>query len=216
MGTKCEWRTLRHSHSIDEMKTRHSSFAALLLVLLFTFSVVQPVLAHGGDPRLEISSESLSPGASLDIRGVDFEFEEQVVLTLIGPQVELPLGTVIADAEGIFFLTLALPHDLTEGAYVIRATTDDHILDSPEIKVWGSANLGGGEEGQREEADGLLIAIPTAAPDVPTPMLSSNVSTEPAAVTETLVEQRSSIPYVWIAAGVVAVLVLGLLLRSRK
>ena len=131
-----------------------------ILVVVISFFFTQPAFAHGDEPRIEISADSLNPGALLEIRGVDFEFEEQVTLSLVGPQSETALGSVNADVEGIFQLGIALPTDLIEGTYFIRAITDDHMIESPPIAVWGTAQLGGGEEGAWEEGDGLLAPMP--------------------------------------------------------
>jgi len=193
------------------MKTLRFLYASWIFVLLLALVFVQPVLADGDEPRLEISAESLNPGSVLDIRGVDFEFEEEVVLVLIGPQVEFPLGTVIADVEGVFLVTAALPLELTEGTYVIRATTDDHVLDSPQITVWGTADLGGGEDGLRGEEDGLLAPMPTYDPN-----FSSTPIMESAASEESVPAHNSMTPLWWIAAGIGIVLLLGLLIGAKK
>lgn len=135
-------------------------------VVLLAFLLAQPVSAHGGDPRIEINTGRLNPGAVLDIRGVDFEFEETVTLALVGAQSEIPFGTVLADVEGLFLLTLTLPVDLPEGTYVLRATTDDHVVESPQIIVSGAAIIESGGQGEREEDDALLAPMPTYAPGV--------------------------------------------------
>lgn len=132
-----------------------------IFVFLVALLLAQPVSAHGGDPRVEISTDRLNPGSVLEIRGVGFEFEEQVTLALIGPQIEIPLGTAIGDAEGIFLVTISLPVDLAEGIYVVHAVTADHVVESPEIMVWGAAQVEPPEESQRTEEDALLAPMPT-------------------------------------------------------
>ena len=181
-----------------------------IIVLLLALVFARPVSAHGDDPRIEISAERLNPGSVLDVRGVDFEFEEEVVLVLAGPQVEVPLGTVIADTEGIFLLTITLPTELVEGAYVIRGTTDDHVVDSFPLTIWGTAALGGGEEGPREEEDGLLAPMPTFAPS------GSIAVAEVASPVESPPPETSSIPLVWIAAGIGIILLLGLIIKVKR
>jgi len=135
-------------------------------VFLLGFYFARPVFAHGSEPRLEINPERLNPGAILEIRGVDFEVDEQIILILVGSQSETGLSTVAADADGVFLLSVSLPTDLVEGTYLIHATTDDHSLDSPPFTVWGSASLGGNEEGQRTDEEGLLAPMPTTVPEV--------------------------------------------------
>ncbi|HSB02011.1 MAG TPA: hypothetical protein VLE49_15285 [Anaerolineales bacterium] len=164
---------------------RKITFAFLQYISVFIFALCLPqsVFAHGGEPRLEISAERLKPGSVLEIRGVDFEFEEEISLALIGSQVEIPVGTMLGDAEGVFLLTITLPNDLAEGTYTVRATTDDHTVVSPQITVWGTAMLGDEEEGQRAEEDSLLAPIPTFAPGVaPVGVSQAAVQPEPQVV----------------------------------
>jgi len=185
-----------------------TTFLGFILVLLISLLIAKPVSAHGDEPRIEISAERLIPGSLLEIRGVDFEFEEEVTLALIGTHYELPLSIVTADTEGIFLVTITLPADLTEGAYVIRATTDDHMVESAKLTILGTANLGGGEESEQE--DGLLGPMATSAAEVPTALSQS------AAPVENVPPQGTWKPIVWIAAGMGIIVMLGLLQRGRK
>jgi hypothetical protein len=135
------------------------------LVVPFASWFAQPALAHGGEPRLEISPGRASPGGVVDIRGVDFEFEEQISLALIGPDFEVAMGELTADSEGAFLQTVTLPVELKEGTYHFRAITDDHQIQSPAILVSGPAILNeGGGQGERGEDDGLLAPMPTSVP----------------------------------------------------
>ena len=132
-----------------------------MLISILAFYIVYPVLAHGDEPRLEISAERINPGETVDVRGVDFEFEELVILTLISSGYELSLGEVTADTEGIFLLTIILPPDLAEDIYYFRAVTDDHEILSPALTVAGPAIIEGeGGEGQRDEDDPLQALDP--------------------------------------------------------
>ncbi|HLO28867.1 MAG TPA: hypothetical protein VK249_07025 [Anaerolineales bacterium] len=162
---------------------RKIAFAFLLCIFISLFALLfaQPVSADGGEPRLEIGAERLNPGSVLEIRGVDFEMEEEISLALIGSQVEIPLGTVTSDFEGIFKLALTLPADLTEGRYTVRATTNDHLVDSPGITVWGIAQVQDPEGGQREQEDGLLAPMPTHSPGLVSTPLPQRIALETSA-----------------------------------
>ena len=139
------------------------------VILIFHLVVLQAfvALAHGGEPRLEISVGSLNPGGVVEVRGVDFESEELVTFSLIGDMFELPLGEIVADTDGIFLQIIALPTDLAAGTYNFPAVTDDHEILSPALLVQGSAIISeAGGQGEPDEDDGLLAPMPTFAPGV--------------------------------------------------
>ena len=138
-----------------------------ILCLSLAIFIPTTALAHGDSPRLEISVERINPGGVVEVRGVDFEPEEQISFALIGTDVEIPLGEIIADTDGIFLQIVTLPSELKEGAYYFRAVTDDHQVISPTLTVFGAAILEGeGGQGPREEEDGLLAPMPTFLPAV--------------------------------------------------
>jgi hypothetical protein len=120
------------------------------------------------EPRLEISMERQIPGEVVDLRGVAFGMEDSVALALIGSDVELSLGEVVANGEGEFIYIVVLPTDLTAGEYYFRATTSHHWVLSPPLTVWGTAIEEGGGQGPRDEEDGLLAPMPTLAPALAT------------------------------------------------
>jgi hypothetical protein len=140
------------------------SFVIVLLVSLF---VVPHASAHGRTPRLEISAERINPGGVLDIRGVEFDYEELVTLYVERQGIVVSLGEVNADLEGIFIHTIVLPSDLPAGEYTIRGVTEHHDVLSSTFSVQGPAisNEGGGQ-GPRDDDDGLLAPMPTYAPGV--------------------------------------------------
>jgi hypothetical protein len=150
------------------------SFVIILLLSLF---VVPPASAHGRTPRLEISAERMNPGGVLDIRGVEFDYEEVVTLYMERQGIVVSLGEVNADLEGIFIHTIILPSDLPSGEYSIRGVTEHHDVLSPVFSVQGQAVAGeGGGQGERDDDDGLLAPMPTYAPGV-----VPGVVTQPAA-----------------------------------
>jgi hypothetical protein len=186
--------------------TFKNSLAFFVIIFLLCFT--SPALAHGGEPRLEISADKLNPGSALDIRGVDFEFEEHITLDLVSPQTVIPFGTVLADTEGVFLLTITLPADTAEGTYIIRATTDDHVVESASITISGSADVEEGE--QREPEEPLLAPMPTVVAGVSTAVPFTSPSTDGAA------KPTSSTLYVWIAVAIGIVVIASLLFRRRR
>lgn len=145
-----------------------STFAFLLLSTILLISVIptHDAFAHATDPRLEINIDRIIPGGVIDLRGVAFDYEEVVTLTLIGAQSELPFGEVIADTEGVFLHIVTLPSDLPEGTYYFRGITSHHYVLSPALTVQGNAIPAEGEEERWEEEDPLPFAIPTYPPGV--------------------------------------------------
>jgi hypothetical protein len=181
-----------------------------LLILFVTLLFVQPVSAGGHGPRIDISTDRLNPGDTLDIRGVDFEYEEIVVLDLVSPQAAIPFGTVLADVEGVFLLTITLPVDIAEGTYVIRATTeDDIVVESAQITVWGAADLGGGEYRDREERSSLLVPMPTH-------VLAESTSVAQMEYSDTVPDSKSSAPIAGIALFLGAVLIIAIVRVARR
>jgi hypothetical protein len=142
-------------------------FLQSIFSFILALYVAYPAFAHGNEPRLEISVTGTSPGGVVDIRGVDFDYEETVKLYLINSEINTDLGEAVADVEGVFLHTFVLPVDLPDGVYRIRAETQHHEVLSPEFSVQGPAILGeGGGQGARDEDDPLLAPMPTFAPGV--------------------------------------------------
>lgn len=138
-----------------------------ILVFILIFLSGSTAYAHNGEPRLEINIERINPGGVIDVRGVEFDYEEAAALYLERPGIMIQAGEVIADLEGIFLQTIVLPADLPEGVYNFRAVSDHHEVMSPAVVVQGSAILSEGrEQDNRDEHDNLLVPIPTFAPGV--------------------------------------------------
>jgi hypothetical protein len=182
------------------MKKKPSYLFSFLIVLFISICFARPVLAHGDEPRLEVTPERLNPGAVLEVRGVSFEFEVEVTLTLVAPEFELPLGNVIADADGVFTQNIILPSDLKEGVYTLRATTEDHEILSAQFTVWGSAVTEAGD--QRTDEDALLAPMPT----IP---ISDSISATPLSS-----EQLAAVPSKssWLLLIFAALIVFGVLI----
>jgi hypothetical protein len=185
-------------------------FVSVLLVTL-SLSIATPVSAHGRTPRLEISAERINPGGVLDIRGVEFDYEESISLYLERPGIVVQLGQLTADLEGIFIHTIVLPSDLPPGAYSIRGVTEHHDVISPAFTVQGSAVSN--EESRRDERDALLAPVPTYAPGV-VPGGVAAVPTQPVAAPATIRDSMGFMGLILLVLGILAAL--GLRVTGKK
>lgn len=127
------------------------------MVWLGTTSVL---VAHAGQPRLEVSPERVRPGASLTVRGVGFADEDTVVLNLIGAGGKVAVSTVTTDAEGGFTAVVLLPTRVAAGTHRVTGSSSDHEVRSPALTVAGPpVSTGQGEE-RRDEDEPLLAPLP--------------------------------------------------------
>lgn len=187
---------------------------SVIIAVTLSLFLVPSASAHATQPRVEISVERLNPGGVVNVRGVSFGMDDVVTLTLLGSNVETPLGEVIANGEGEFLQIIVLPTDLTEGTYYFRAVTSHHYVLSPPLTVWGTAIMEGGGQGERDEDDGLLAPMPTYPPGPQT------VSTMSAPVASTPVEAPAT-PAGWgtnilILAGLMVLLAVVALRLGRR
>lgn len=60
-----------------------------LFLLICIISAPAIAQAHGGLPRLELSSDRLNPGATLEVRGVNIALETPITIVLVGAEAEL-------------------------------------------------------------------------------------------------------------------------------
>lgn len=133
-----------------------------IFIFIFALCTAQPALAHGSEPRLEISVERINPGEGLDVRGVDFDYEQSVTLYLERTGILIQLGEILTDLEGVFVQNVVLPVDLPEGVYNVRAVADHHEVVSPALTVQGALILDDGRvQAGRDEHEGFSAPVPT-------------------------------------------------------
>jgi len=186
---------------------------SLAIVFVLSVYMVSDVSAHGGEPRLEINPERVNPGGDLEVRGVDFDYDETVSLSLMRAEIQIPLMDVIADGEGIFTQVVKIPADLPAGEYTLRAKSEHHEVTSPIFRVWGAALLDKGDSGIRDQSDLELGPVPTFIPaDVPekVPQAAAVESSVPKTIPTTL------IAFLIVGALLLAFLGLRLFTRQRE
>jgi hypothetical protein len=193
---------------MNKKSLRNIFYASVFIVAL---CYVQPVFAHGGEPRLEISVEQINPGGLVEVRGVDFDYDESVSLSLMRSEIQIPLIEVTADGEGLFTQIIAVPADLPTGEYNFRARSEHHVVASPIITVWGVAAQYQEDNAMRDQSDVQLGAVPTFAPGVSsTPVPQTTASKTP-------VSKGSSTTLIYsIGAGVVILALLSIRILKRR
>jgi hypothetical protein len=140
---------------------KSTALIVVLLTIFLSLILAPAVLAHGGEPRLELGTERLYPGGALEVRGVGFEAEEALSLFLIGPAIKMDLGEITPDVEGEFNQVITLPADLAIGVYHLQAVASDHDLSSPDFTVLAGAVPSGEQGEQRQIEEPLLAPLPT-------------------------------------------------------
>ena len=176
---------------------------------------VQPVFAHGTEPRLEVNVDRVSLGAPLELRGVNFDYEEVVSLALIGSGVEILLAEITANMEGEFTYSVTIPVDLVEETYYIRGTTTHHWVLSPPLTILGAPVLEGENRG-REEHGGLPVPIPTYAPGVVPGVVSTSAPIAASLPVESPPASLDLDTNILMLAGSIMLVILVLLALSKK
>lgn len=188
------------------------SIVSATITLALSLVIVPAASAHSGQPRLEISVERMNPGGVVDVRGVEFDYEQTVTLYLERKGIAVQVGEVVTDLQGIFLHIVVLPVDLPEGVYNIRAVTSHHDVLSPALTVQGSPILEEeGGQGERDEADNLLAPMPTYAPGVSSTPLPQTAALEPP------VSKGNSMTLLYsIVAGVVILALLSIRILKKR
>jgi hypothetical protein len=169
-----------------------------------------PARAHGGPPRLELNSGRLSPGGTLEVRGINIAPEFEVDVLLTGDGWELILGQAEGDAHGDFMAAYVMPGDLAGGDYLVVVRGPAAIRVSAPLRIEGNPVAAGDAEGGiRDEDEPLLATLP---PGWSPPTQAPAVQTAP---TQTATP-ASLWPNVALAVGGLALAGLGLRLRPRR
>jgi FtsP/CotA-like multicopper oxidase with cupredoxin domain len=169
---------------------------------------VTTVAAHGGVPILQVSSERVQPGGSLDVLA-DMTSQGSFEVILLAPAgaEQWTLGRFDTDYEDHIRVVVVIPTDVPAGGYQIVARGDREEASAP-LEVSGSPDTG--ETGQRLGQDEARAPVPSDAglgPTTPSTVDESSMATETSQLVAAFM------------AGVLAILAslaIGLLARSRR
>lgn len=86
-------------------------------------------LGHSGEGEAAIQVEpaSVTAGDSAVLAGTGLEPNSDRVLTLVGPDLVVHVGTVTTDADGMFSRQLTIPSHLPSGTYTFQAIGDETL-----------------------------------------------------------------------------------------
>ena len=135
-----------------------ASAGAMLLLAVAGSSVG---LGHEGGPRLILEPERVRPGGVLTIRVEDLPPERPIDLSIAGSAGSVALASVVVDPEGHATVFVEVPVDLPVGLYSVNAEAEDVDVASASVLVEGAPVAEGGEPGEKDEDDMLLIPLPS-------------------------------------------------------
>src|SRR5262245_3604638 len=109
-------------------KTKLWRAAIVALVLWLALAWAATASAHDGGARLELNTDRISPGAPLELRGINIAPEQPITLALLGGGAEHALGQVLGDVHGDFTLAIAVPPEAPAGDYTVRAFGANRVV----------------------------------------------------------------------------------------
>jgi hypothetical protein len=186
----------------------------MLAAIGLLLAVATAANAHGGVATLQVGSERINPGGTLELLG-DMTSEGSVEITLVadGDGSIRSLGTVQADQEGHFLVYLAIPADLPGGDCSIRARSEVEEAIVPIVVAGASV---GGEEGQLPGQDEAFAGAPPSIGVAPLAGQSGAV-TQPRSLAPAQPTPPANISLIVLAVGgaLVAAFALGGFARRR-
>jgi hypothetical protein len=198
-----------HRRPVSHVPPHHPRAAGLWIAAAFLWLSTGGVAAHGGVPTLQLGSERINPGATIELLG-DMTTEGAVELRLVSGTTVRSLGNAVADHEGHFQVFVIVPLDIPTGSYTVLAESDIERTSAP-LVVAGLPI--GGEEGQLPGQDEARAGVLPVA---------SGAAVEGGNGATSSMEDADAAPVnVWIAlvvlvAAVIAALVFGTALRARS
>jgi len=147
---------------VTGFRDRSAALAAVVIASLWLLASVSIVDAHGGVPTLQLGSERVNPGGTLELLG-DMTAEGPVDIGIVAGAGGEPrqLGTATADETGHFLVYMSVPSDLPVGSYVVRARSASDEASAP-VSVVGVPLTG--DDGQLPGQDEALAGVPTSPP----------------------------------------------------
>jgi len=147
---------------VTRSRGRVPALVVVAVTSLWLLAAVSIVDAHGGVATLQLGSERVNPGGTLELLG-DMTAEGPVDIGIVAGAGGEPmqLGTATADETGHFLVYMTVPSDLPVGSYVVRARSASDEASAP-LSVVGHPLTG--DDGQLPGQDEALAGVPTSPP----------------------------------------------------
>ncbi|MDO8483960.1 MAG: hypothetical protein Q7S35_03315 [Candidatus Limnocylindrales bacterium] len=142
-----------------------------VLAAALTLAATSPVSAHGGVATLQLGSERINPGGTLEVVG-DMTTDGSIALILIADAdgAARPMATLAAGDDGHFQAFVVIPGDVPEGSYTVSAGNGVDLTRAP-IVIAG-VRVPEGEQGQLPGQDEALAgALPSGVAQATRPEL---------------------------------------------
>jgi hypothetical protein len=133
------------------------------LVAAVAFFTATAATAHSGHPQVEVSIDHLAAGGGLTVRGIDFDYESTVRLSLLRGDRPIPLGTVTADERGGFLHTFVVSAGLRAGSYRLLAASSHHSVVGATLAITTASPAAPSDDSRRGQDEPLLGSMSTVA-----------------------------------------------------
>jgi hypothetical protein len=118
--------------------------------------------AHSGHPQVEVSTDHLAAGSGLTVRGVDFDYDSTVRVSLLRGDRPIAIGAATADGRGDFLETFILPVALRAASYRVLAVSSHHSVVGASLAVTGARPASAPDDSRRGQDESLLGSVSTA------------------------------------------------------
>lgn len=112
------------------------------------------------EASLTLSEDSVAAGNDVNVRGTNFEGNDEVTITLDGEPADTFPDPVIAGSDGDVVSVLTIPDDISEGEHEIEASDESGNSGTVSIPITATEELTEEEEEERPEGEVETPAIP--------------------------------------------------------
>jgi len=140
-----------------------ASFGALVVLTLASL----PMLGHVEGAVIQLSHETIQPGATVTVHGQGMNPDEEISFELGDAVRALPLGTSLAAGDGSLAASLEIPWQTPKGSWTVYARgTDGDVVSAPLVLAGVALDPQEGQGEPPDEEDPLISLEPTLTAEV--------------------------------------------------